>query len=160
MKLKLLSICVFTTVMFGCKSGDDSKQNKDSIIVKPKVENVDNGEVLKLDETGFRTLIFDFKEKKDWKFEGDKPAIIDFYAKWCGPCKQLSPIVEKIAKEYAGKIRVYKVDVDEQQFIAAAFGVQSIPMLLFCPIEGKPQVTMGFIPESELRTIVKDVLKQ
>lgn len=97
----------------------------------------------------------------DWKYLGDKPCIIDFYATWCGPCKTVAPILEEIANEYKGKIYVYKIDVDAQPEIAAAYGIQSIPTILFCPMTGNPQMTQGAMPkEAFTKTVVEVLLKK
>jgi len=94
----------------------------------------------------------------EWKYLGDKPCIIDFYATWCGPCKTVAPILEEIAKDYDGKIYVYKIDVDAQPEIAAAYGIQSIPTLFFCPIKGTPQITQGAMPKEAFTKAVTEVL--
>lgn len=105
-----------------------------------------------LNTADFISKVYDFKSHPDkWKYEGDTPAVIDFYATWCGPCKQLSPLLEELAAEYAGKVKVYKVDVDKEPELAAAFRVQSIPMLLWIPANGEPFVSMGLMPKEELK---------
>jgi len=98
----------------------------------------------------FQEKVFDYKKNKDWKFEGEKPAIIDFYADWCGPCKMLSPVIEDLAKEYDGKVDFYKIDTENQQELAAMFGIQSIPSLLFIPVEDQPRMAMGALPKETL----------
>ncbi len=110
------------------------------------------GAVTYLNTADFISKVYDFKSHPDkWKYEGDTPAVIDFYATWCGPCKQLSPLLEELAAEYAGKVKVYKVDVDKEPELAAAFHVQSIPMLLWIPANGEPFVSMGLMPKEELK---------
>ena len=99
------------------------------------------------------------KNPNDWKYLGDKPAIIDFYATWCGPCRAMSPRLEQVAEEYGGKIVVYKVDVDKEQELAGKFGIQSIPSLLFIPMNEKPQMAMGAIGLEDLKREVAEVLK-
>ena len=99
------------------------------------------------------------KHPNEWVFEGSRPAIIDFYATWCGPCKQVAPIVEQVANDYAGKIDVYKIDVDKQQELAALFGVQSIPTILFVPKEGTPQRVNGAMPRTGFDEAIKQVFK-
>ena len=106
----------------------------------------------------FKTKVFDFEQGKDWKFAGDKPCIIDFYADWCGPCKMLSPILGELADKYAGKLDVYKVNTDEEQKLSALFGIQSIPTLLFVPLSGKPQLAQGALPKQNLEQVITDVL--
>ncbi|MDD4821297.1 MAG: thioredoxin [Bacteroidales bacterium] len=95
---------------------------------------------------------------KEWKYLGDKPAVIDFYATWCGPCKAVAPIMEELAAEYAGKVLIYKVDVDKEPALAAAFGIQSIPTILFVPVTGKPQMSKGAMPKSSLKQAIEDIL--
>lgn len=93
-----------------------------------------------------------------WKYLGDKPAIIDFYASWCGPCRTIAPILEELADEYEGKIHIYKVDTEKEQELAAAFGIRSIPSLLFVPMEGAPQMAQGALPKSAFKEAIEEVL--
>lgn len=106
----------------------------------------------------FFEKVFNWEKNKEWKFEGDLPCIIDFYADWCGPCKMVAPILEQLSKEYDGKMNVYKVDTESEQELAMAFGIQSIPSLLFVPKDGKPQMAAGALPKQELVRIIGDVL--
>ena len=93
-----------------------------------------------------------------WKFLGEKPAIIDFYASWCGPCKRVAPILDELAAEYGDKIDIYKIDTEQEQELAAAFGIRSIPTLLFVPMEGKPQMVQGAIGKADFEKIIQEVL--
>src|SRR3989339_1453935 len=102
----------------------------------------------------FKAKVFDTSAGKEWKFAGNKPCIVDFYADWCGPCRALAPVLAETAQKYAGKLDVYKVNVDQEQELASAFGVQSIPMLLFIPLSGKPQLAMGALPKEQLEKAV------
>jgi len=106
----------------------------------------------------FKNKIFDFEENEEWNFKGDKPAVIDFYADWCQPCKTLSPILEELADEYEGKIDIYKVDTGEEKELAGAFGIRSIPTLLFIPEEDEPQMAKGALPKEQLEKAFSDVL--
>lgn len=106
----------------------------------------------------FIDRVVDFKNAKEWDYKGDKPAVIDFYATWCGPCKKLSPILDELSSEYAGNVLFYKVDVDREQELAGAFGIQSIPMVLLIPKEGKPYVVQGLRPKAELKEAIDSVL--
>ncbi|MBN1116394.1 MAG: thioredoxin [Bacteroidales bacterium] len=106
----------------------------------------------------FKEKVFNFEKNKEWKFEGDKPCMIDFYADWCGPCRAVAPILEELSSEYDGKINIYKVDTEAEQELAAMFGIQSIPSLLFVPSEGQPQMAMGALPKDSLKKAFKDVL--
>ena len=107
----------------------------------------------------FKEKVFNFEASKEWKYEGDLPAIVDFYADWCGPCKMVAPILEEISKEYAGKMHVYKINTDEEQELAQAFGIQSIPSLLFVPVDAQPQMAAGALPKDTLVKAMKDILK-
>lgn len=112
----------------------------------------------KLTKDTFREKIFDFEKHKDWKFEGELPAIIDFYADWCGPCRVVAPVLEELSKEYAGKLNIYKVDTDKEQELAAMFGIRSIPSILFVPKDGQPQMAMGALPKDALKDAISSVL--
>lgn len=94
----------------------------------------------------------------EWNYLGDKPAIIDFYADWCGPCKQVAPVLEELAAEYDGKMYVYKINTEVEQELAAAFGIQSIPTLLFVPMGEKPQMAQGALPKETLKEVITNVL--
>ena len=106
----------------------------------------------------FLNKVFNYENNKEWKFEGDKPCLIDFYADWCGPCKMVAPILEELAKEFDGEINVFKVNTEEEQELASAFGIQSIPSFLFVPSEGQPQMAMGALPKETFVKAIKDVL--
>lgn len=105
----------------------------------------------------FKEKVFNFEQNKEWKFEGDLPCIIDFYADWCGPCKMVAPILEELSEEYKGKVNVYKVDTEDQRELAGMFGIQSIPSLLFVPKDGQPQMAMGALPKDTFKKAFKDV---
>jgi thioredoxin 1 len=111
-----------------------------------------------LTKEDFLQKVFDYETNKEWKFAGELPCIIDFYADWCGPCKMVAPILEELSKEFAGKVNVYKVDTEKEQELAAAFGIRSIPSLLFCPKDGKPQMAMGAMPKEGFVQAINDVL--
>jgi thioredoxin len=107
----------------------------------------------------FKQKVFNWDENSEWKYEGDLPAIIDFYADWCGPCKMVAPILEELSDEYEGKLHIYKVDTDKEQELAMAFGIQSIPSILFIPTDEKPQMAAGALPKEQLQQVIKEVLK-
>lgn len=107
----------------------------------------------------FKTQIFDFSKNDTWNYEGDLPVVIDFYATWCGPCKMMAPVVETLAGEYEGRVRVYKVDVDKERQLAALFGVRSIPTFVFIPKDGgKPQHAAGAMGIDQMRKIIDGTL--
>ncbi|MCU0456496.1 MAG: thioredoxin domain-containing protein [Bacteroidales bacterium] len=116
------------------------------------------GSVVYLTNETFKKQVFNYTVNKDWKYEGTMPAIIDFYADWCAPCRQLSPVVEELAREYAGKLVVYKVDTEKERQLAQSLGVTSLPTLLFIPAKGKPQVATGALPKSVLVKAINEVL--
>jgi len=105
----------------------------------------------------FKEKVFDYATEKEWKFKGDTPAIIDFYADWCGPCKMVAPLIEELNTEYDGKVVFYKVDTEAQQELAGAFGIKSIPSILFIPAEGQPQMAQGALPKDAFQNAIKDV---
>lgn len=113
----------------------------------------------KIDKATFIDKVFDFENEQDWNYKGSVPAIVDFYADWCGPCKMVAPILEDLSKQYAGKLEVYKVNTDEEPELASAFGIQSIPSLLFIPLGDKPQMSMGALPKAQLEKAIREVLK-
>ena len=112
----------------------------------------------KLDKKAFIEKVFDYEKEKEWKYRGTLPAIIDFYADWCGPCKMVAPILEKISKEYDGKLHIYKVDTDKEQDLAGSFGIQSIPSLLFIPQKGEPQMARGALGREAFDKAIADIL--
>ena len=114
---------------------------------------------VELTKETFRQRVMDYEaHPKEWVYAGDKPAVIDFYATWCGPCKQVAPIFQQLASEYAGKVDVYKIDIDRQPELAALFGVRSIPTVLFIPMEGLPQKAVGAMPKSSYEEAIHEVL--
>ncbi len=106
----------------------------------------------------FLEKVFNFEKNQEWKFEGNLPCLIDFYADWCGPCKMVAPILEELSKEFEGKINIYKVDTEVEQELAAAFGIRSIPSMLFCPKDGKPQMATGALPKQAMTDAINEVL--
>ena len=146
------------TACAGNSNKTESKKENKSEINKTKGEKKMN--VTELNKADFLQKVYNFEANpKEWKFEGDKPAIVDFFATWCGPCRGLAPIMDELAGEYSGKIDFYKIDVDKQEELAAAFGVQSIPTLLFIPKNGQPKMMQGALPKNELVNIInKDLL--
>jgi len=106
----------------------------------------------------FKEKVFNYENNKDWKFEGSRPAIIDFYADWCGPCKVVAPLLEELQAEYGDKLDIFKVNTEEQKELSSVFGIQSIPSLLFVPTEGQPQMAMGALPKETFKQAISEVL--
>lgn len=113
---------------------------------------------IKLSTEKFKQDVFDYTQHKEWKFQGDKPAIIDFYADWCGPCQAVAPIFEELSDEYQDDVVIYKVDTEVEQELSAAFGIQSIPSILFIPNEGTPMMAKGALPKHELKKVIDEEL--
>ncbi len=112
-----------------------------------------------LTKQSFKEKVFNFEENKEWKYEGNVPCLIDFYADWCGPCKMVAPILEELQDEYGDNLVIYKIDTEQEQELAGMFGVQSIPSLLFVPVDGQPQMAMGALPKDTFEKAIADVLK-
>lgn len=114
---------------------------------------------INLTKGGFLKRVADYENSpQEWKFLGDKPALIDFYASWCGPCKALSPILEELAEEYAGKIDIYKVNVDDERELASLFRIRTVPTLVFVPLSGSPQMSAGAPSKAQLRKMLESLL--
>ena len=104
----------------------------------------------------FKEKVFNYETEKDWKYLGELPAIIDFYADWCGPCKMVAPILEELSNTYEGKIIIYKVDTDVEQELSSVFGIQSIPTILFIGADGEPTMQPGALPKHVFRQIIEE----
>ena len=141
----IVKLLFLTTISAG-SSGCTNNEGRNSPIV------------IALTNDSFKKLVFDYEKNKTWKFEGNIPAIIDFNASWCPPCRQLSPIIEEISKEYSGRVVVYKVDTDKEQILAQSMGIKNLPTLFFIPLKGKPQSTVGFIPKVTVIKAINEVL--
>jgi thioredoxin 1 len=106
----------------------------------------------------FLEKIFNYEKNTDWKFEGELPCIIDFYADWCGPCKMVAPVLEELAEEFKGKIDIFKINTEQETELSSAFGIRSIPSFLFIPKNGQPQMAMGALPKDSFKQVIHDVL--
>lgn len=114
-------------------------------------------EIKHLTLDSFKENIFNFEASKEWKFKGENPCIIDFYAHWCGPCKMITPIIKELAEEYCCKVDFYKVNTEEEQELSGMFGIRSIPSILFIPKDGKPQMSMGALPKATFKQLIKEI---
>ena len=160
MKKIVLSLAAVSFLLFSCNSGSASSLNESgdtSEKGKLSMETVTAdhssgaaGKTVKLTKQDFLEKVMNYeKNQTEWVYEGDKPALIDFYADWCGPCKIAAPILEELAKEYEGKIHIYKVDTQKEGELASVFGIQSIPAFLFVPKDGKPTMSNGIAQTPE-----------
>ena len=157
--MKKTTIIAIITALFalGCIEMC-SAQQKTASGTKSESTGTKSSKVRELNETEFSTLVADYTSQT-WSFKGKRPAIVAFSATWCGPCQRLSPILEELAKTYNGKIDFYKVDVDKCPNLSRAYGVSSVPMMIFCPLEGKPTAVTGLYPKEELVKAIEYVFK-
>ncbi|HKK75004.1 MAG TPA: thioredoxin [Saprospiraceae bacterium] len=113
---------------------------------------------IKLTADKFKEEIFDYTTEKEWKYKGDLPAIVDFYADWCGPCKMVAPILEELSEDYNEQLNIYKVDTEVEQELSQVFGIRSIPSILFIPKEGQPMMQPGALPKSAFKQVIEKEL--
>ena len=119
----------------------------------------EQGQVIRMNKEMFVDDVFDYTTgSTDWKYKGEKPAVIDFYATWCGPCRMISPILKSLAKEYKDQIVVYKVDTDKEKELSAAMGIQSLPTVVFIPKTGQPQIIVGAADKATFKRAIEEVL--
>lgn len=148
---KIIAILLFASmalIAFGQASKTEPTKKEES-----KVKTIH------LNKIDFLTKVANYEANpSEWKYLGDKPALIDFYADWCGPCKAIAPVLEELAKEYDGEIYIYKIDTEAERELAAMFGIRSIPSLLFVPMEGSPQMAQGALPKNVLKEAINKVL--
>jgi len=145
-----------------CSSNDGNKQTAATPRVEAGSEGnlTDEGKVMHLNAEQFKKLVWDYSKHPDtWVFEGDLPVIIDFYADWCRPCKMVAPIMDELAAEYKGKIRIYKINTEQERELAQVFNIRSIPAVLFVPKDDKPQMSVGALPKPTFISAINDVLK-
>ena len=148
----LLAVFAFSA---GC-AGQGS-ENKNLATNNPTA--ADEGKTRKINRQQFLDLIYNYEvNPEEWVYEGDIPAIVDFYADWCAPCRIIAPILDELAEEYKSKIRIYKVDTDREKDLARVFNVRSIPTLLFIPAEGRPQISQGALPKETLKQVIDNFL--
>lgn len=152
MKYLVLLFSLFLSVGFGYANGLEN--------TNPVSETPEKTYAQKLTKAEFLVKVMDYeKNSTEWVFKGDKPCLIDFYADWCGPCRIVAPILEELAKEYEGKINIYKVNVDVEKELASVFGVRGIPAFLYCPMEGQPSMTSGIARSNdETKQMFKDYI--
>lgn len=149
--LFLMGLMLAVTTACGSGSGKNAKQET--------VAARENGKVIHLTKAEFLEKVYNYEKNPDeWKYEGSKPAIVDFYADWCGPCKMVAPILDELAEEYDGQIVIYKVDTDKERDLAGAFGIRSIPSILFIPMQGKPEMAQGAMPKASFKKAIDEFL--
>lgn len=151
-------ILLFTYSSSGENKNNSATENKFKITDTSKTNKSNKNNMEYLTEQTFKEKVFNYDINKEWKYEGDVPCIVDFYADWCGPCKMISPILEELAIEYDGKIKIYKIDTEKEQNLTAMFGIRSIPSLLFVPKEGTPQMAVGAMSKEGFVQAINEVL--
>lgn len=165
MRLKkfILSAMAALVLVGGC-TGAKAKNGEQEIAgdkqeLKTNNYNKKMAKTINLTRDEFLSKVANYEANpQEWKYLGDKPCLIDFYADWCGPCKMVAPILEELAAEYADDIYIYKIDTEAEQQLAAEFGIRSIPSLLFVPMEGQPQMAQGALPKDALKNAIAEVL--
>ena len=114
--------------------------------------------VIHLNKEEFLKKVFNYEKDNNWKYLGDKPCVLDFYANWCGPCRMISPFLDQLAEEYKDKIYIYKINTDQERELAAKFGASSIPLLVFIPMNAQPQANRGALPKEDIKKAIDTVL--
>ena len=148
--LLMVALVMISVIVYAFNDREENNQGKKEV--------TGNGEVIVMDKAMFIKDVFDFEKSKEWKYKGTKPAIIDLYADWCGPCRQTAPIMKELAKEYAEKIVIYKVNVDKQKELAALFNATSIPLFVFIPMKGDPQLFRGAADKATYKKAIDEFL--
>lgn len=155
---RLFIVAICSTLLFACgNSTTQQRTPKGKNSVTAKVENTEDGGVIRLTTEEFTKRIADIS-RKEWKYLGDKPAIIDFYADWCGPCRMIAPTIEKIAQKYNGELYIYKVNIDDNPELAQRFRISAIPTIMFIPQKGEPVTERGVIGMEGFEKYIKEVL--
>lgn len=157
---KILGASLMLVMIAFAACGNKPKEAAEKELKTEKTQNeTTKMGTIKLTKAEFLTKVANYEANPtEWKYLGDKPCIIDFYADWCGPCRAIAPVLEELAKEYHGQIYIYKVDTEKEQELAAAFGIRSIPSLLFCPMGEQPQMAQGALPKETFKKAIEEVL--
>lgn len=153
-----VSILLFILALTACTKKSETNKESSNNTINNTNQTKKMG-TIHLTKADFLTKVANYETNPtEWKYLGDKPCIIDFYASWCGPCKTIAPILEELAKEYDGQIYIYKINTEEEQELASAFGIRSIPSILFCPMDEAPQMAQGAMPKDSFVKAIKEVL--
>ncbi|MCX6159371.1 MAG: thioredoxin [Ignavibacteriota bacterium] len=157
----VVSLMLGLSVLASCSKKEEPKSEFKTDVKIQGVNNFKNNNKTKMEHltaATFKSKVFDYEKNKEWKFEGKNPAIIDFYADWCGPCKMVAPVLEELSNEYDGKVDIYKVDTEVEQELASVFGIRSIPSILFVPVSGQPQMSAGAMQKDGFVQAINEIL--
>lgn len=159
MKKITMVLMMVGLIVASCTAKTTANQTDDKTKTESKPKTESKVKTIHLTKADFLAKVANYETNpEEWKYLGDKPAIIDFYASWCGPCKMIAPILEELAEEYDGEIYIYKIDTEKETELAAAFGIRSIPTLLFVPMDGQPQMAQGALPKETFKEAIQSVL--
>lgn len=155
---RTILLLLATIVAVSCSNSTETKAQNDQT-ANIQYHEIEEGKTIHMDKQMFIEKVMDFETNKEvWNYIGDKPAIIDFYADWCKPCKLIAPIMDELAEEYTGQIYIYKVDTQVERELAAVFGIRSIPAVLFIPMKGQPQMSTGALPKETFKSSIDNFL--
>lgn len=160
MKKSSLLIIVAAILFSACNSSETKNQdtNNQQEIQTAEAPKIVKGKVVELNNVTFRQLVHDYKSNPKWNYIGDKPSIVDFYADWCAPCRRIAPILDELAYEYADYITIYKVNVDYEAELAQTYNIQSLPTLLFIPINADPVLQIGAYSKTDYKNMIEKIL--
>lgn len=157
MKYSIVPIIALTITLLAFNMPENNRDDINKEIQTDKGNR--NMKTIHLTKADFIQKVTDYESNPtEWKYLGDKPALIDFYADWCGPCKAIAPVLEELAREYGDQIYIYKINTEQEQELAAVFGIRSIPSLLFVPMNGQPQMAAGALPKQQLKEAIDQIL--
>ena len=160
MNRQFFSIVLIASIgLFSCGSSNGKNDPAGESQTSATTNETEPGKVIQMNKAMFIEKVFNYEvNPNDWKYLGEKPCIIDFYADWCGPCKKVAPVMAELASQYKDQIVIYKVNTDQERELAQIFNIKSIPSILYCPADGKPQMTMGALPKAEFEKMIKELL--
>lgn len=159
-QITITTILASTLLLFNCSAGGTQKNDNTKAVTPAKEASTSTKKtaVVHITAEEFKKNVFDYSKNKEWKYEGDKPCILDFYATWCGPCKMVAPILDELSVEYADKLIVYKIDTDQEQELAQAMGIRALPTIVFIPVNGKPQGSQGAMAKADFVKAINEIL--
>ena len=156
-KLSIIAILALTLSTMSCGNIQGNQADENTSVVKTEKSDSDEIKPEYLTYETFKEKVWDFEANpQEWVYKGEEPCVIDFYADWCKPCKMVAPIMDKLAKDYEGKVKIYKIDTDKEKQLAGVFGIRSIPSVMFVPMKGDPSMQAGALPEAQYVKIIEE----